>query len=638
MNTPETSVIIRTFNEEKYLPGLLKGLGEQTYQNFEVVVIDSGSLDRTREIASTADKLLRIDSQDFTFGYSLNVGIEAASGEYAVIVSAHMLPATPDWLELLIRPMQDRDVAMVYGRQLGWSTSKHSETLDLGRTFGTRKIVQTAPDYFAHNANSVVRRDLWLKHRFDEILPGLEDIEWAKYWMDQGFKVVYEPQAALHHIHEESWRQIKRRYYRESIASGWIGVKGKRHLVIDSLKDIGCFFADIAILGFKPTRSMKREGFFSMSKEVMLFRWNKCIGSFAGIIEGTKPKASIVKNELFFNRSTKSVVVKSPGRSSIEDHDIPEMKPGDVLVRTAYIGVNGTDVAIYDGTFDQSLDESHRYPVVPGQEMTGRIVTFGSNVTHLSEGQPVIIQGVQTCGTCFYCLNSNLAACERRLELGTKDMPGMYTQSMVVPGRLVHPLPEDADLKKSVICHPLSVVLKGIDRLTQNWYPSSNPKRCAVLGAGSIGHLCAQILALRGHHVTAFDQEALRRSYFKDIGIEVSDDLDQITDYEVLVEMTGDASILNYILERCSPGATVLLLGLPYAHQSFTLGSMVAYDKTIVGSVGSDAYHYRKAISLLPELQLDEYTNCILPFDQYITAWEMFKQRKHLKILIQASP
>ena len=194
------------------------------------------------------------------------------------------------------------------------------------------------------------------------------------------------------------------------------------------------------------------------------------------------------------------------------------------------------------------------------------------------------------------------------------------------------------NVKKSVICHPLSVVLKGIDRLTQNWYPSSNPKRCAVLGAGSIGHLCAQILALRGHHVTAFDQEALRRSYFKDIGIEVSDDLDQITDYEVLVEMTGDASILNYILERCSPGATVLLLGLPYAHQSFTLGSMVAYDKTIVGSVGSDAYHYRKAISLLPELQLDEYTNCILPFDQYITAWEMFKQRKHLKILIQANP
>ena len=148
MNTPETSVIIRTFNEEKYLPGLLKGLGEQTYQNFEVVVIDSGSLDRTREIASTADKLLRIDSQDFTFGYSLNVGIEAASGEYAVIVSAHMLPATPDWLELLIRPMQDRDVAMVYGRQLGWSTSKHSETLDLGRTFGTRKIVQTTPRLF----------------------------------------------------------------------------------------------------------------------------------------------------------------------------------------------------------------------------------------------------------------------------------------------------------------------------------------------------------------------------------------------------------------------------------------------------------------------------------------------------------
>jgi glycosyltransferase involved in cell wall biosynthesis len=90
---PEASIIIRTFNEEKHIQALLDALAIQSYTNFETILVDSGSLDRTREIAEgQVDTLLRIDSQDFTFGYSLNVGIQVAKGRFAVIVSAHTLP------------------------------------------------------------------------------------------------------------------------------------------------------------------------------------------------------------------------------------------------------------------------------------------------------------------------------------------------------------------------------------------------------------------------------------------------------------------------------------------------------------------------------------------------------------------
>ena len=89
MTSPETSVIIRTFNEERYLPGLLEAIRRQRYQDFELINVDSGSYDRTIEIAQEHDcRLLRIDSKDFTFGYSLNVGIESAQGGFAAIVSA----------------------------------------------------------------------------------------------------------------------------------------------------------------------------------------------------------------------------------------------------------------------------------------------------------------------------------------------------------------------------------------------------------------------------------------------------------------------------------------------------------------------------------------------------------------------
>ncbi len=80
---PETTVIIRTFNEAQRLPALLERLCGQQYQDFETIVVDSGSIDGTREIAREASaQVIRIDRSHFTFGFSLNTGIRAARGSW----------------------------------------------------------------------------------------------------------------------------------------------------------------------------------------------------------------------------------------------------------------------------------------------------------------------------------------------------------------------------------------------------------------------------------------------------------------------------------------------------------------------------------------------------------------------------
>ena len=237
MATPETSIIIRTFNEEKHLPGLLEGISGQDYRDFEMVVVDSGSVDRTRDIAGRhADKLLRINSHDFTYGYSLNVGLEASSGSFATIVSAHRLAVDDKWLGALIAPLREDNVAMAYGRQMGLEASSFGESQDLRRTFGSQRQVLKPPNFFANNANSAVLRELWRQHPFDESLPGLEDVEWAKYWMERGYDVVYEPQASLHHIHEETWPQVRRRHFREAAAARQIGTMGRGRVIPEVVK------------------------------------------------------------------------------------------------------------------------------------------------------------------------------------------------------------------------------------------------------------------------------------------------------------------------------------------------------------------------------------------------------------------
>ena len=62
MNHPETSVVIRTFNEERFLPNLLAAIEQQAYRDHETIVVDSGSLDRTREIAAQKADMAKMRS------------------------------------------------------------------------------------------------------------------------------------------------------------------------------------------------------------------------------------------------------------------------------------------------------------------------------------------------------------------------------------------------------------------------------------------------------------------------------------------------------------------------------------------------------------------------------------------------
>ena len=636
MGLPEISVVIRTFNEEKHIPALLDAIKLQTRRDFETIVVDSGSLDRTREIAAQkADQLLRIQSHDFTFGHSLNVGIRKASGKYIAIVSAHTLPVDDQWLANLIEPFQDGRTAMVYGRQLGGQASKFSETRDMQRTFGSKRRILRPPHFFANNANSAIRKDLWQKHEFDESLPGLEDIEWAKYWMERSYQVVYEPKAALYHIHEENQRQIRRRYYREAVAARWIGIKNIKHALLTplieacrTLLDLGsCFFSDN-----KNQRQTKKS--FEMAREAMLFRANKTIGTVKGLLDGHVMENPVARENIYFDRTFKAVVIHGPGRASLDDVQVPEVKPGDVMIRVAYESICATDLEIVDGTLGYYKDGMAKYPIIPGHEFSGRTVAFGPNVKHLQEGDPVVVECIQSCGVCAECKRDNWIACQNRTELGVIGHNGGYSELVVVPGRFVHRLPADVDLRTASLCEPMAVVLKGIRRLERTWQSDLDRKRCAVIGAGPLGNLCAQTLDFKGHQVTVFDRNPRRLEYLSNLKISGSNDLTQLQEYEVLVEVTGDPDALDDILHNSPAGATILLLGLPYAHRQFTFEKIVAFDKTVVGSVGSSAMDFAEAITFLPQLETAPFFEKILPFTEFQHAWELARSNKYLKLML----
>ncbi len=631
MTKRETSIVIRAFNEERHLPRLLEAIKQQAYRDFEVIVVDSGSFDGTPEIALRyGARLLRIASHDFTFGYSLNAGIRGSQGWYIVIVSAHALPLDSSWLGGLIDPLRDPSVAMVYGRQLGTPTSKFSELQDFRRMFGPERVVLPPRTFLANNANSAIRKDLWEQHPFDEALPGLEDIEWTKHWMEHNHRVVYEPQSAIYHIHEESWRQVRRRYYREALAAKWIGIKRRIHIPQEMLSEGKNLTTDLIQAGWERCLIPKLT-------EIVLFRFNKTVGMVQGILDGAAMSDPRQREAMFFDNRYKAVVIHGPGHATLKEVELPEIKPGDVLIKVAYVGVCATDLEIFEGSLGYYSQGVAKYPITPGHEFSGRIARVGSNVKHLYEGDPVVIECVQTCTNCEECRRGNQIGCRQRKEVGVIDQNGAYAEYVITPGHFVHKLPQSEKLKKAALCEPIAVVLKGLNRLQRTWGPGER-KTCAVVGAGPIGHLCARILSLRGHRVRVFDRNPLRLGLFKDSAIETSDKMTGLNEFEAVVEVTGDPGALQILLHESGPGAILLLLGFPYGKREFNFEGVVANDKVIVGSVGSNAPDFEQAIRLLPELNLDAFLQKEMPLSEYRAAWETSRSRHFLKVLLAVDP
>lgn len=191
---------------------------QQTVKGPEIIVVDSGSTDATLSIASRYPvRILSIKPEEFSFGRSLNLGCQAAEGEFIVIASAHVYPVYKDWLERLLAPFDDPKVALTYGKQRGGEATKYSEYRVFARWFPDEANPhQDHP--FCNNANAAIRRTVWERLPYDETLTGLEDIDWANRAMKQGHKVLYTPDAEVVHVHNETPRQTYNRYRREAIA------------------------------------------------------------------------------------------------------------------------------------------------------------------------------------------------------------------------------------------------------------------------------------------------------------------------------------------------------------------------------------------------------------------------------------
>lgn len=274
----DISVIIRTFNEEKYLEELLTSIKLQNTHGLkvEIVLVDSGSTDRTLEIAQrNGCHVEKIEKNKFSFGGSLNRGCRAAAGDFLAIISGHCIPKDENWLFELCQPLIEEQAHYTYGRQLGGAKNHFSEQQIFRKNFPNQSQVPQEEGFFCNNANSAIRKDVWMNQKFDEDLTGLEDMEMAQRIVATGGKIAYVATAQVYHHHQESWSQIRRRFKREALALRKIMPQVQVSLW-DTLRYIilSCF-------GDWRSKSETNHSSKKLSK-IILYRWNQYIGTWLG--------------------------------------------------------------------------------------------------------------------------------------------------------------------------------------------------------------------------------------------------------------------------------------------------------------------------------------------------------------------
>jgi rhamnosyltransferase len=218
------SVIIPTLNARNYLPPLVDILSRQGMTDMEVVVVDSDSDDGTAGLArSLGCSVVPISRLDFDHGGARNLAVAHAKGDILVFLTQDALPDSIDFVERLIRPLEDRSVAACYARQIAAPDATPTETFTRLHNYPPVSAVRHISgvsqrrfkDFFFSNAASAIRRDCYERvGRFPAPVPTNEDMLICAKLMDAGYWIAYVADARVMHSHNFSLSALFRRYFR----------------------------------------------------------------------------------------------------------------------------------------------------------------------------------------------------------------------------------------------------------------------------------------------------------------------------------------------------------------------------------------------------------------------------------------
>ncbi|MFI8209725.1 alcohol dehydrogenase catalytic domain-containing protein [Streptomyces werraensis] len=247
-----------------------------------------------------------------------------------------------------------------------------------------------------------------------------------------------------------------------------------------------------------------------------------------------------------------AVAVGAGAPLALQDLEVPEPGPGEVLVKVTACGVCFTDLNLLRGHYPFA-----RFPVVPGHEITGVVAAVGPGVTFPEVGTAVGGQFLyDSCGHCDYCVRGDHILCPRKVITGIVA-DGGYAPYVLMKSGFVTPLPDGLD---PVAAAPLMCAgLTAFNGLRQGGLRAGS--RVAVVGAGGVGALAVRYAVAMGARVAVIGRSRRGEDAAKALGAELFVAAQESDPAKALKEWDGGADlVLN--ASPSTEAATATLGGL----------------------------------------------------------------------------
>ena len=286
--------------------------------------------------------------------------------------------------------------------------------------------------------------------------------------------------------------------------------------------------------------------------------------------------------------SMKAAVVRAFGEPlRIEEVPVPQVRPGQVLVKVAASGVCHTDLHAADGDWPVKP----HLPFIPGHEGVGHVAAVGAGVTHIREGDRVGVPWLHTaCGHCEHCLTGWETLCDEQQMTGY-TVDGAYADYVLADPAYVGHLPPRLGFVEvaPILCAGVTVYkgLKVLDCKPGDWV--------AISGVGGLGHLAVQYARAMGFHVAAIDIDDAKLELARSVGAELlvnASACDPAAELQrsvrgahgvlvTAVSRQAFAQALGMLHKR----GTMSMVGLPPGDFALPIFDMVLNAKTVRGSI-----------------------------------------------------
>jgi len=332
----------------------------------------------------------------------------------------------------------------------------------------------------------------------------------------------------------------------------------------------------------------------------------------------------------------KALVFDGPGEVRLKDVPTPEISDDEVLIRTEFAAVCGTDAHMLSGGFPAKKG------IVMGHEASGVVEAVGARVRHVVPGQPVVGSPIVVCGRCLACRSGRYNVCQHRKHLGI-EADGVFAEYFKLPGYSVFASPPGLSPEEGALVEPAAVGYHAVCRAAPT--PSDT---VVVMGAGPIGLFILESVAAFGCQKIIVSGHRQRRL---DLAMELGahrtvrppdEDLEAVVMQEtngagadLVIEAVGRPDTIAQSVRLARSAGKIMMVGIPGEPVPFDFIHLVRREVDLLTSDAS-LYAYERIHELVAKKVLDArpLITHTFPFDQAIEAIEMSKSKDAVKVLI----